>query len=75
MWLRDDDVYEGVERLNLVLELSPQDPRVQIVPNRKKATIYIHDSQDGKYICSVVSVLPELACTYCRPFSWLVKTA
>ena len=47
MYLRDDDVYEGVETLNLELDLSPQDPRVQIDPNRKKATIYIHDSEDG----------------------------
>ena len=47
MYLSDDDVYEGVETLNLELDLSPQDPRVQIDPNRKKATIYIHDSEDG----------------------------
>ena len=47
MWLRDDSVYEGVERLYLELDYSPQDPRVQIVPSRKKATIYIHDTEDG----------------------------
>ena len=49
MWLRDDSVYEGVERLYLELDYSPQDPQVQIVPTRKRATIYIHDTQDGMY--------------------------
>ena len=47
MWLRDDSVYEGVERLYLELDYSPQDPQVQIIPSRKRATIYIHDTQDG----------------------------
>lgn len=54
--LRDDDVYEGVERLYLELDYSPRDSRVQIIPDRKRATIYINDPEDGTYACAVVSI-------------------
>ena len=56
MWLKDDNVYEGVERLYLELDYTPLDPRVQIIPSRQRATIYIHDDNDGismPFICAM----------------------
>ena len=49
MWLKNDDVYEGVEALYLELDHTPLDTGVRIDQERRTATIYIHDSDDGAY--------------------------
>ena len=52
MWLKNDDVYEGVEGLYLELDYTPLDPGVVIRPDRQRAVIYIHDSDDGSsFVC------------------------
>lgn len=47
MWLKDDNVYEGVEGLYLELDRTSRDPAVRLIPDRQRAIIYIHDVDDG----------------------------
>lgn len=47
MYLKDDNVYEGVEGLYLELDRTSQDPAVRLISDRQRAIIYIHDVDDG----------------------------
>ena len=55
MWLKDDDIYEGVETLYLELANAPHDPQVDI--SRRRAIIYIHDDNDSKNIIPYVIIM------------------
>ena len=65
MWLINDDVYEGVERLYLELDYTPMDTGVRIFPGRRRAIIYIHDSDDGKLLHTFTEFQFH-KCKYCK---------